>query len=674
MLARIETQVLGVPSVFDSAEGVSSFAAAELLSLLEDTNALHLTWFIALRDLVTPDVFVDVIARSTAPLTMGLLWFRRAPQEGLFPALVRGLATAPGSARLQHALFLLVRTAPRFRGRIPPDFEPFGDTVDAWMLRFVTGRATAADLPTLATLLAAADGNELRADLNLFAICAPSAPHLTPLIDALVALPTAPPALRATAVDFLADRLARASSDLSRTQTWLDAGLPDPPPVRPPTEPPDVPGAHLASFEITNLRAFDACFKVTAPRPSGEGQWLMFLGENATGKTTLLRALALALAHPSDAAAIPSNLDGPLRRTAALDGVARVRTYDGRDLLAMVSSADGGERVTSTPEDALRPWVVAYGCRRGSATSGTDMDTAFVAFRDLDNLFDRPRGVVRASAWLKELQRRARNNGSRSKEVFEAARAALKETLLDAEDVLLDDEVTVCFPNGRTVPLNLLSDGYLTTAGWVADLMARWIKRCEDRRRPISKDFCAEMEGVCLLDEVDLHLHPRWQERVIEDVRKLFPKMTFIATTHHPLTLRGARPGEVFVLGDHDGTGQVTALQRDIPAGTRVDELVTGAWFNRPSAIVDQDTRDLLDRHQRLIVEGAKAGSPERKKVEAELRKRLGRYADTSLERLAATIVAQHLDAALPEPSAQQREEVRAEVLKVLARREARKK
>src|SRR5262249_7058190 len=76
------------------------------------------------------------------------------------------------------------------------------------------------------------------------------------------------------------------------------------------------------------------------------------------------------------------------------------------------------------------PWVVGYGCRRGSALSGTDMDEAFVPFRDLDNLFDRPRGVVRASGWLKELQRLSRNNGAASRMVFEAAKLALRKVLL----------------------------------------------------------------------------------------------------------------------------------------------------------------------------------------------------------------------------------------------------
>src|SRR5262245_14750290 len=116
----------------------------------------------------------------------------------------------------------------------------------------------------------------------------------------------------------------------------------------------------------------------------------------------------------SCSAAVPSNLEGPLRRDATTDGFVRVRTEDGREFTTTVPGPLDAECVIAAPEQALRPWVVGYGCRRGSAISGTDMDNDLVPFRDLDNLFERPRGVVRPSGWPKELQRLARNNRAHS--------------------------------------------------------------------------------------------------------------------------------------------------------------------------------------------------------------------------------------------------------------------
>jgi hypothetical protein len=334
---------------------------------------------------------------------------------------------------------------------------------------------------------------------------------------------------------------------------------------------------------------------------------------------------------------------------------------------------NGSETFTQKPEHnqpRLIP-LFAYGCRRGSALGGAQRE---VRLGDDDGpevatLFDEGASLTHAETWLITWDGDAQRN-PRSKLILGAVLDAL-QTILDIEKIdVSDKQVWAKEKNKPRVPFKAFSDGYLSMAGWVIDLIARWIALAEQYKYPLDEHFLQKMTGLVLIDEIDLFLHPRWQEHVIEDVRKIFPKMSFIVTTHHGLTLRGARKGEIFVLGDHEGNGEVTAIQRDIPKGTRIDQLVTGQWFNRPSAIIDQDTRDKLDEHQRLILAGASAGDPERKKIEEELRQRLGHFADTSLERLAATIVAQHLKDHYPEPSAEKREEVRDEVLAILARRE----
>lgn len=644
-------------------------SADELVQVIETAGSpINVAW---LDTLSRPAELTTVLTRTTTRIVayrFGGATF--STLQRFVQPFLEALHASPDSPRLQQALIAVLQFEAQGQ-RIPRvAIDPMGDGIDAWLLRFVSGRATHQDVPTLARLVAATDdGQGLRWTLKMLDAHVPSRDLAIPVVEALVALPELSTSLRTIAVQFAVDHLARAKAGLASPERWLAAGLPAPPPTPDLPERPDMPGAQIAFVEVTNLRAFSQRFEVTVPAPVEPGQWMVFLGENATGKTTLLRAIAMALASPSDAGAVPSNLDAPLRRDASREGTVLVRTTDGRELTTTIAGAAHEERVVVGPEQ-IRPWVVGYGCRRGSAISGTDMDNAFVPFRDLDNLFERPRGVIRASGWLKELQRLVSTNGRRSKLIFEAAKAALCQMLLGADTIRVETEVHVDFKDGRQVPLALLSDGYLTTAGWVVDLMARWLKRNEGRK-DIDDNFCATMEGVVLLDEIDLHLHPRWQERVIEDVRGLFPRMTFIVTTHHPLTLRGARKGEVFVLADHDQSGTVTAVQQDIPPGTRVDELLTGAWFNRPSAVIDAETRKMLDDHRKLILEGAKAGNPERKALEATLRERLGRFADTSIERLAATIVAPLLDENLPEPSAEKREEVRKRVQALLKRRAA---
>jgi hypothetical protein len=61
------------------------------------------------------------------------------------------------------------------------------------------------------------------------------------------------------------------------------------------------------------------------------------------------------------------------------------------------------------------------------------------------------------------------------------------------------------------------------------------------------------MRGLVLIDEIDMHLHPRWQIEIISRTRKMMPQMSFIVTTHNPLTLVGAKPEEIWILENDAG-------------------------------------------------------------------------------------------------------------------------
>lgn len=624
--------------------------------------------------LFDPHDLTILVEQTTVRIIDTKRFFGESPTLDLVRGLVCAAKEKQDSERLQRALLLAVSNDLAVSDFHKLDLEPQGEHVEARLLRAILGGLESSEISALVDqLVNIKDLAFLEAAISVLAKSDAPAPGVVPLAEALLSHPKLALPARLSVIKSLIPELSVFVSDLASPDVWQAAGLPNPPPLASAPEPIFLSAPVIETISIENLRAFSEKMEVKASDThESAGQWLVFLGENASGKTTLLRAVAMALAAPEDAAAVPSNVDGPLRRDGLRDALVKVGLRGGVTLSATISGASGAERVSAETSSQLRPWVVAYGCRRGSANSGTDIDNAFLPFRDIDNLFDRPRGLLRASGWLKELQRRAKNNGQRSRQIFEAAREALKKVLLGAEQIVVENDVHVELVGGRRAPLALLSDGYLTTAGWVVDLMARWIHRNEERL-DVDEDFCSKMEGVVLIDEIDLHLHPRWQERVIEDVRALFPRLTFIVTTHHPLTLRGARAGEIFILDDHEGTGAISAIQRDIPPGTRVDQLITGEWFNRPSAVVDADTRRLLDEHHRLILAGAKAGSPQRKAVEKQIRERLGSYADTSLERLAATAVAQYLEKDLPEPTAEQRDKARKRVIAMLERRDAKR-
>jgi predicted ATP-binding protein involved in virulence len=71
----------------------------------------------------------------------------------------------------------------------------------------------------------------------------------------------------------------------------------------------------------------------------------------------------------------------------------------------------------------------------------------------------------------------------------------------------------------------------------------------------LEANILTETPGVVSIDELDLHLHPKWQRRVIENLRTTFPKIQFICTTHSPFLILSLRSGEELLMLD----GQPTA-------------------------------------------------------------------------------------------------------------------
>jgi AAA domain, putative AbiEii toxin, Type IV TA system len=122
------------------------------------------------------------------------------------------------------------------------------------------------------------------------------------------------------------------------------------------------------------------------------------------------------------------------------------------------------------------------------------------------------------------------------------------------------------------VPATWLSQGYQSLIAWLADVVGQVLLEAGESVE------AAEMEGLVLIDEIDLHLHPTWQVRLIPALKRVFPRLQFIATTHSPMVLPGLTADEVYILSQ-DGEGNVKATQsRQSPALLTGSELL-GAFF-----------------------------------------------------------------------------------------------
>jgi predicted ATP-binding protein involved in virulence len=96
-------------------------------------------------------------------------------------------------------------------------------------------------------------------------------------------------------------------------------------------------------------------------------------------------------------------------------------------------------------------------------------------------------------------------------------------------------------PSGRTEPLYLdqLSGGYKLILSLVIDLARRMAMINPKLEDPLKS------EGIVMIDEIDLHLHPKWQQRIVHQLRRTFPNIQFILTTHSPQVLTALKPENI---------------------------------------------------------------------------------------------------------------------------------
>ncbi|MEA3451745.1 MAG: AAA family ATPase, partial [Bacteroidota bacterium] len=135
---------------------------------------------------------------------------------------------------------------------------------------------------------------------------------------------------------------------------------------------------------------------------------------------------------------------------------------------------------------------------------------------------------------------------------------------------------------------NELASGYKSIIATFGDMIIRLTEGNKSSN-------ISELSGIVLIDEFDLHLHPKWQKELVEKLTKVFPKVQFIVSTHSPIPILGAPENSIIINVDRDKENGITAKILDVDfKNLTPNSILTSPIFNFHSIIPESNT-DLKD-------------------------------------------------------------------------------
>ncbi len=238
---------------------------------------------------------------------------------------------------------------------------------------------------------------------------------------------------------------------------------------------------------------------------------------------------------------------GGIRYRNRGDGSYSPKTYDlnistvGNDILHYIESGHNFDLPLIAFYECDRLWISKNNIDvRNSATK------KYSRFEPYLDCFHTGTDDKKISEWLLkleliEMQQKVKNP---IKEAIEyAAKAALDGCTGFGFD-FDQSRVMVKFEDDRLTPFEHLSDGQRTIVGLFCDIA----RRAAILNPHLGGDASREVKGVVLIDELDLHLHPKWQRNIIGNLRKVFPNIQFICTTHSPFLIQSLRSGDELIM------------------------------------------------------------------------------------------------------------------------------
>ena len=336
--------------------------------------------------------------------------------------------------------------------------------------------------------------------------------------------------------------------------------------------------------------------------------WNIFLGDNGCGKSTALRGIALGLCGDDDRA----RRSAPdLLRSGEQSGFIEL-VIDGASYRTELVREESRVLIRSkqlTPLQSGLSLIIGFPSLRGvsthgingpkqEASSGPDVEDVLPLLEgEVDERMDDLKQWI-TNRWV--LAERSKDSVERdtNAKVLKSFSRIVQDLSpgLAFEFSHIDTKswkVMVRTDDG-TIPIDLLSNGMTSLLSWVGVLLQR-IYGAYDSTKSLGSQH-----ALLLVDEIDVHLHPRWQRALVPLLKKEFPSLQVIATTHSPLIVGNMSEGEVLLLKRLPETNDIERTKLKSYKSWRADQILTGPPFGMDSS-VDVETERLVVEYRSLL-------------------------------------------------------------------------
>ena len=359
---------------------------------------------------------------------------------------------------------------------------------------------------------------------------------------------------------------------------------------------------YISKIELHNIKCFeDATINLEDANAIFRG--CLILGGNGMGKTTILRLIAMSLSGKSSASGLLDDLPGGVIRNKEEEGHVYLvfKSDEGKQpfsIKTIFGRENGGANIVTNqeikPESTVFPWENIFACGYGAAR-GIRGDGKYDEYAVPDAVYTL---FALESGYLQDSEvplRRIRD--IISEELFEKVLNWVDSILmLPKGSVILKKGagVFVKDPWGISRPIGTIADGYHATLSMICDIFG-WALFYD------KEIFKKGLSGIVMIDEIEQHLHPTWQKKIIGKLIKVFPKIQFIMTTHSPLIAGNAGKLfdegtglKLFYTGRKDKKAEISEIEENLGELGYDQILSSEAFGNLSNLNINEEVEKLL--------------------------------------------------------------------------------